>query len=240
MLSFQALPTTSENHLHMSNIFNSSIGKKLMMALAGLFLATFLLVHLGINLTLIIFEDPRIFNIAAHFMASNILIKVFEVVLFGGILLHIMYGLILQVLNWMARPVRYKVNNPAQTSFFSKFMIHTALIILVFLVIHLFDFYFKAKFGHGHVAEITYGDKLYDDLGTMVVEKFQILWVNIFYIACFLFLGFHLLHGFASAFQTLGLNHKVYTPVIKSLGYIYTFIVVAGFCVIPLWIYLTR
>jgi len=224
----------------MSNIFNSSIGKKLMMALAGLFLATFLLVHLGINLTLIIFEDPRIFNIAAHFMASNILIKIFEIVLFGGILLHIIYGLIVQVLNWIARPIGYNVSNPAQTSFFSRFMIHTALIILVFLVIHLFDFYFKAKFGHGHVAEITYNGKLYHDLGTMVIEKFQILWVVISYIAFFLFLGFHLLHGFGSAFQTLGLNHKLYTPVIKSLGYIYTFIVVAGFIVIPLWIYLTR
>jgi succinate dehydrogenase / fumarate reductase cytochrome b subunit len=224
----------------MSNIFNSSIGKKLMMALAGLFLATFLLVHLGINLTLIIFEDPRIFNIAAHFMASNILIKIFEIVLFGGILLHIIYGLILQVLNWIARPIGYKVSNPAQTSFFSRFMIHTALIILVFLLIHLFDFYFKAKFGHGHVAEITYNGKLYHDLGTMVIEKFQILWVVLSYIAFFLFLGFHLLHGFGSAFQTLGLNHKLYTPVIKSLGYIYTFIVVAGFIVIPLWIYLTR
>ena len=153
----------------MSNIFNSSIGKKLMMALAGLFLATFLLVHLGINLTLIIFDDPRIFNIAAHFMATNILIKVFEIVLFGGILLHIIYGLMIQLLNWIARPIRYKVNNPAQTSFFSKFMIHTAVIILVFIVIHLFDFYFKAKFGHGHVAEITYNGKIYHDLGTMVV-----------------------------------------------------------------------
>ena len=224
----------------MSNIFNSSIGKKLMMALAGLFLVTFLLVHLGINLTLIIFDDPRIFNIAAHFMANNILIKVFEVVLFGGILLHIIYGLLLQLLNWIARPIGYKVSNPAQTSFFSKFMIHTALFILVFLVIHLFDFYFKAKFGHGHVAEITYNGKLYHDLGTMVIEKFQILWVVISYIAFFLFLGFHLLHGFGSAFQTLGLNHKVYTPVIKSLGYLYTFIVVAGFIAIPLWIYLTR
>ena len=71
--------TTSVNHPKMSNIFNSSIGKKLMMALAGLFLVVFLLVHLGINLTLILFEDPRIFNIAAHFMANNILIKIFEV-----------------------------------------------------------------------------------------------------------------------------------------------------------------
>jgi succinate dehydrogenase / fumarate reductase cytochrome b subunit len=211
-----------------------------MMALAGLFLVVFLLVHLGINLTLILFEDPRIFNIAAHFMASNIVIKVFEVVLFGGILLHIIYGLILQLLNWIARPKRYRVNNPNRTSFFSQFMIHTAVIVLVFMVIHLFDFYFKAKFGHGHVAEITYNGKLYHDLGTLVIEKFQILWVDIFYIACFLFLGFHLLHGFGSAFQTLGLNHKVYTPVIKSLGFIYTFIVVAGFITIPLWIYFTR
>lgn len=224
----------------MSNIFNSSIGKKLLMALVGLFLAIFLLVHLGINITLIIFDDPRIFNIAAHFMATNIIIKVFEVVLFGGFLLHIIYGLILQLLNWIARPIRYKVYNTAQTSFFSKFMIHTALVILVFLVIHLFDFYFKAKFGHGHVAEVTYNGKLYHDLGTMVIEKFQILWVDIFYIVCFIFLGFHLLHSFQSAFQTLGLNHKVYTSVIKFLGYIYTFIVVAGFTIIPIWIYLTR
>ena len=224
----------------MSNIFNSSIGKKLLMALVGLFLAIFLLVHLGINITLIIFDDPRIFNIAAHFMATNVIIKVFEIVLFGGILLHIIYGLLLQLLNWIARPIRYKVYNTAQTSFFSKFMIHTALVILVFLVIHLFDFYFKAKFGHGHVAEVTYNGKLYHDLGTMVIEKFQILWVDIFYIACFIFLGFHLLHSFQSAFQTLGLNHKVYTPVIKLLGYIYTFIVVAGFTIIPIWIFLTR
>ena len=173
-------------------------------------------------------------------MATNILIKVFEIVLFGGILLHIIYGLLLQLLNWIARPIRYKVYNTAQTSFFSKFMIHTALVILVFLVIHLFNFYFKAKFGHGHVAEVTYNGKLYHDLGTMVIEKFQILWVDIFYIACFIFLGFHLLHSFQSAFQTLGLNHKVYTPVIKNLGYIYTFIVVAGFTIIPMWIFLTR
>ena len=170
----------------MSNIFNSSIGKKLMMALAGLFLSVFLLVHLGINLTLIIFDDPRIFNIAAHFMSSNVLIKIFEIILFGGIFLHIIYGLIVQVMNWMARGKRYKVYNNAQTSFFSKFMIHTAGIILVFLVIHLMDFYIKAKFGSGYMEEVVYNGKHYHDMGTMVIEKFQILWVDIFYIACFL------------------------------------------------------
>lgn len=224
----------------MSNIFNSSIGKKLMMALAGLFLVVFLLVHLGINLTLILFDDPRIFNIAAHFMATNIVIKVFEVVLFGGLILHIIYGLIVQLLNWMARGKRYKVYNNAQTSFFSKFMIHTAVIILVFLVIHLFDFYFKARYAHGYVGEVVYNGKHYHDLGSLVLQKFTVLWIVIFYIACNLFLGFHLLHGFQSAFQTLGLNHKVYTPWIRGLGVIYTLVVTAGFTLIPLVIYLTR
>jgi succinate dehydrogenase / fumarate reductase, cytochrome b subunit len=224
----------------MSNIFNSSIGRKLMMALAGLFLVVFLLVHLGINLTLILFDDPRIFNIAAYFMATNILIKIFEVVLFGGIFLHLIYGLIVQIMNWIARGKRYKIYNNAQTSFFSKFMIHTAFIILVFLVIHLMDFYIKAKFGHGHVEEVVYNGKHYHDLGTMVLEKFSILWVDIFYIGCFLFLGFHLIHGFQSAFQTLGLNHTIYSPWIKALGVIYTFIIVIGFSVIPLIVYFTR
>ena len=121
----------------MSGIFTSSIGKKLLMSLAGIFLIIFLLVHLGINLLVIIFEDPMVYNKAAHFMSSNILIKIFEIVLFGGFLLHIIYALILQIQNWIARPSRYSKANYSNTSFFSKFMIHTAVITLVFLVIHL-------------------------------------------------------------------------------------------------------
>ena len=136
----------------MSGIFTSSIGKKLMMSLAGIFLIIFLLVHLGINLLVIIFKDPMVYNRAAHFMSSNILIKIFEIVLFGGFLLHIIYALILQIQNWIARPKRYNKANYSNTSFFSKFMIHTAAITLVFLVIHFMDFYIKAKFGHA--AEI--------------------------------------------------------------------------------------
>lgn len=132
----------------MSGLFTSSIGKKLMMSLAGVFLLVFLLVHLGINLLFIIFDDPMVYNKAAHIMSTNVLIKIFEIVLFGGILLHVIYALILQVQNWIARPQRYSKTNYSNTSFFSKFMIHTAIIILVFLVIHLADFYIKAKFGH--------------------------------------------------------------------------------------------
>ncbi len=223
----------------MSNIFSSSIGKKLLMALAGLFLVLFLLVHLGINLTLIICESTKPFNVASHFMGTNIVVKVFEVILFGTVLLHILYGLILQIQNWFARPKRYKVANYAQTSFFSKFMIHTALIVLLFLVIHLVDFYFRSKLGE--IGEITYDNgKQYHDLANMVINRFHMSGYVIFYLVCFLFLGFHLLHAFQSAFQTLGLNHKTYTPVIKKLGIAYTLVVVAGFMTIPLYIFLTQ
>jgi succinate dehydrogenase / fumarate reductase cytochrome b subunit len=223
----------------MSNIFSSSIGKKLIVALCGLFLILFLLVHLGINLTLILCESSKPFNVAAHFMGTNIVIKVFEVVLFGGLLLHIIYTVTLQIQNWLARPNRYRIPNYSQISFFSKFMIWLGGIILTFLVIHLVNFYFKSKFGY--VEEITYDNiNYYSDLSSLVMQKFQIPGFVIFYIACFLILGFHLWHGFQSAFQTLGLNHKVYTPVIKKIGWIYTIIVVSGFTTIPLVIYFTH
>jgi succinate dehydrogenase / fumarate reductase cytochrome b subunit len=84
---------------------------------------------------------------------------------------------------------------------------------------------------------VNYDGKEYHDLGILVVEKFKIGGVVIFYIACFILLAFHLLHGFQSAFQSLGLNHKIYTPVIQALGVIYTIVVSAGFILIPIYIY---
>jgi succinate dehydrogenase / fumarate reductase, cytochrome b subunit len=220
----------------MANFFTSSIGKKIMMAGLGLFLIVFLLVHLGINLLLVFFDSRDYFNIAAHFMGTNIIIKIFEIVLFGGFLLHMIYGFIVQIQNWIARPVGYAKTHPSQTSFFSKYMIHTAVIISVFLVIHLLDFYLKAKF-FGGVPEVEINGKQYHDLGLLVVEKFKIGWVVTFYIAAFIFLGFHLLHGFQSAFQTFGLDHRTLTPIIKATGVIYTIVVISGFVAIPLIIY---
>ncbi len=220
----------------MSNFLTSSIGKKLIMSLAGLFLVTFLLVHLGINLSLFIADSREPFNKAAHFMGTNVIVKALEFVLFGGFLLHMIYGVVLQLQNWFARPNRYKKENYAQTSFFSKFMIHTAVIITVFLVIHLFDFYLKAKI-FGDVPLVVYDGKEYHDLGILVIEKFKLGWVVVFYIACFLLLSFHLLHGFQSAFQSLGINHKTYTPLIKAIGVIYTVVVTAGFIFIPVYVY---
>jgi len=205
------------------------------MSLAGIFLLLFLLVHMGVNLLVIIFEDPMVFNKAAHFMSSNILIKIFEIILFGGFLLHIIYALILQIQNWIARPKRYNKANYSNTSFFSKFMIHTAAIILVFLVIHFMDFYIKAKFGHA--AEVIVDGVAYHDFSAEVVDKFKILPYVIFYIAAVFFLGFHLVHGFQSAFKTLGMDNRTYTPAIQALAIIYCTIVVAGFSLIPIIVY---
>ena len=219
----------------MSGIFTSSIGKKLLMSLAGIFLIVFLLVHMGINLLVIIVEDPMVYNKAAHFMSSNILIKIFEIVLFGGFLLHIIYALILQIQNWIARPSRYNKANYSNTSFFSKFMIHTAAITLIFLVIHMMDFYIKAKFGHG--AEIIVDGVVFHDFASEIVDKFKMLPFVIFYIAAFVFLGFHLVHGFQSAFKTLGLDNKKYNPIIQVLAILYCIIIVAGYSIIPVIIY---
>jgi succinate dehydrogenase / fumarate reductase cytochrome b subunit len=223
----------------MSNVFTYSIGRKLIMALMGIFLCAFLVVHLGINLTLIFSSTTETFNKAAHFMGTNPVIKVMEIGLFGGILLHMLYAAILTVKNWVARPVGYKVGNNQQLSFFSKYMVHTAVIVTIFIVLHLFDFYVKAKF-LGEAPEVVYGGKPYHDLGTLVIERFHISWVVGFYLVALFGLGFHLIHGFQSAFQTIGLNHPVYTPIIKGIGYVYALAVTVGFMAIPVVVYFTK
>jgi succinate dehydrogenase / fumarate reductase cytochrome b subunit len=205
------------------------------MAFAGLFLIIFLFVHLVINL-LVLLPTTDSFNIVAHFMGTNILIKVFEVVLFGGIIIHMIYGVILQIQNWMARPQRYKVEGWSHTSPFSKFMIHTAVIIGVFLVIHLLDFYIETKF-LGEIDDIEINGKIYHDMGAKVIGEFKISWVVIGYIVSFLILGFHLHHGFQSGFQSLGLDHSKYTPVIKFLSTVISIVLTIGFTIIPLIIY---
>lgn len=218
-------------------MFKTSIGKKLVMSLAGLFLISFLVVHLGINLLLVFNESRDGFNIAAHFMATNPVVKIMEIVLFGGLILHMVYGVIVSIKNMIARgTVRYKVANNSQLSFFSKYMFHTAVITTIFLVIHLADFYLKAKIFHGAESVVIDGNEMHD-LGLLVVQKFQILPYVIFYIIALLILAFHLHHGFQSAFQTLGINHKTYTPVIKALGVLYSVLVPLGFIIIPVYFY---
>lgn len=217
----------------------ASITKKVFMAFAGLFLITFLVVHLGINLFLLPFikdDGGEWFRIAASFMANNWIIKVFEIVLFGGFILHIILGLIVQVQNWMARPDRYKVEGYSHTSFFSKFMIHTGVIIFIFIAIHLTNFYFI------RLGWVSPPGGIEDKHDFYVITR--LLFANtaysLFYMVCMVFLGFHLNHAFQSAFQTLGLSHTKYTPVIKCIGNLYSILIPLGFLIIPLYFLLTR
>mgnify|MGYP000931450111 CR=1 FL=1 len=208
----------------MNKILFSAVSKKFVMALAGLFLLVFLPVHLGINLMLIK-SDPEPFNTAAHFMATFPLVKVVEIVLFLAILVHIIYGIILQIQNWRSRPVRYAVRNKSETSAFSRFVIWTGGAVLIFLVIHFFNFYF-IKLG------IVEGDP--ENFYSVAYQLFAIRGYVILYWVCFLILGFHLYHSLQSAFQTLGWSNEFWKPVIRVISLIYAILIPAGFAAIPL------
>jgi succinate dehydrogenase / fumarate reductase, cytochrome b subunit len=214
----------------MSKILFSSITKKFVMALAGLFLLTFLPLHLIINLMLLK-SEPGPFNSAAHFMATFPLIKIMEIVLFGAILIHISWGIYLQILNWLARPVGYVRYNKSETSFFSRFMIWTGATILTFLVLHWFNFYF-IKLG------IVKGNP--EDFYSVAHSLFKIPAYDIIYLTCFALLGFHLYHAFYSAFQTIGLNHRIWSPVVKLVALVYAIILPAGFAFISVTLWLFR
>jgi succinate dehydrogenase / fumarate reductase cytochrome b subunit len=214
----------------MNKILFSAVSKKFVMALAGLFLLLFLPVHLGINLMLLK-SDPEPFNKAAHFMATFPLVKVVEILLILSILVHITYGLWLQIQNWLSRPIRYAVRNKSETSAFSRFMIWTGGAVLIFLMIHFFNFYF-IRLG------IVNGEP--ENFYAVAHQLFIIPGYVIFYWICFLLLGFHLFHALQSAFQTLGLANEFWTPVIKAISLIYSIVLPAGFFIIPLVIWLVK
>jgi succinate dehydrogenase / fumarate reductase cytochrome b subunit len=146
------------------------------------------------------------------------------------------YATIVSVQNWIARPKGYMKANYSQTSVLSKYMVHTAVVLTIFLILHLLDFYIKSKF-LGEIGNVHYNGKEVHDMASLVIARFQIPWVVWIYIVALLGLGFHLHHGFQSAFQTLGINHPVYTPVIKTAGFVYTVIITLGFISIPVLVY---
>jgi succinate dehydrogenase / fumarate reductase cytochrome b subunit len=216
----------------MSKFVTSSIGRKLMMSVAGLFLCAFLVLHMSINLLVIVNDGGAAYTQAVEFMTTNIVIKIMEFVLFGAIFLHIIYALALQVENWYARPKRYAKTNHSQISFFSKYMIHSGAIIFAFLALHFINFYF-VKLGWVAVPEGVEGKH---DFYHMVLNLFKNPIYSWIYIAFMVFLSFHLVHAFQSAFQTLGWNHNKYTPIINFIGIAYSIIVPAGYAIIPLYI----
>ncbi|HAG15681.1 MAG TPA: succinate dehydrogenase [Bacteroidales bacterium] len=214
----------------------SSITKKVIMSLAGLFLIVFLLVHLGINLFLLpLTENHReIFELAANFMATNPLIKIMEIFLFGGFIIHIIYGIVVQLQNWASRGnIGYKSGNKTKASLSSRYMIYTGILVLLFLAMHIYQFYFIKLGLNSSVFMDEHGHPLFYDIAINLFTTQPAY--SILYIVLFVFLGFHLNHAFQSAFQTLGWEHPKYTPCIKTLGLVYAIVVPLGFIIIPLY-----
>lgn len=220
------------------NFFQSSIGKKLIMSLTGLFLCSFLVVHLIGNLLLLANDKGESFNTYAYFMTSNPLIKFISIGLYFFIILHAIQGILLWVYNRKTKGRSYAVRTYENGSWMSKNMGLLGILIFAFLCIHMGDFWYKMKFTD-ELAMVKYDsfDVAVKDLYTRVSLAYQELWIVIVYLVGLLALSLHLLHGFSSAFQTLGLNHKKYTPMIKGLGMLFSILVPLGFAIIPLYIY---
>ncbi|NTU98040.1 MAG: succinate dehydrogenase cytochrome b subunit [Chlorobiaceae bacterium] len=216
----------------MNTMLFSSIARKTLMALAGLFLVTFLCVHLGINLMLLRDDGGETFTSAARFMGTNPFIRTTEIVLFSGFLVHIFFGLWVSVQNRAARVKSYVIGNRSETSLLSKYMFHTGIVVLIFLALHFIDFYF-IKIG---LVAPPAGIEAHDFYHrTLLLFSSPIY--SAFYIVSFLFLGFHLNHAFQSAFQTLGLNHTRYMGAVRFIGSAYSVFITAGFSLVPLYIY---
>ena len=223
----------------------SSIGQKVVMSLTGLFLISFLIVHLVGNFQLFLADEGKSFNTYAYFMTTNPIIGTISYGLYAGFLLHAIQGLALWYRNKKARgSEKYAVARVSAASKHApgRASTHAALlgsIILVFLGIHMGDFWYSMKFTDG-IEAITYADgggQAVKNLYAKVSQSFAQPWIVIVYLISMVALAFHLMHGFWSAFQTLGLNHRKYTPLIKALGVLFSIAVPIAYAAIPVYMY---
>jgi succinate dehydrogenase / fumarate reductase cytochrome b subunit len=228
--------------------FNSSLGKKLIMALTGLFLCTFLIVHLGGNLLLFSNDGGFGFNVYANFLTHFPPVEVVAYLLYLAIIVHAVYALVLTIANRKARPITYAAAPKSPTSWSSKNMGLLGSILLVFIVIHMGDFWYKYKFtdtigfkeyrtnllsGKTEIFDFVPTSKDFEhsvtskdeveivrvkDIHAKVAASFSQLWYVIIYVIAMGALSFHLLHGFQSAFRTSGWIHRKYTPAVEFIG----------------------
>jgi len=202
------------------------------MGLTGLFLISFLIVHVGVNACIFVNDQGEAYNTAAHFMSHNWILRIVEIGLFAGLLVHILQGLLLWKQNSGARPINYKVSAANENSrWYSRSMGLLGTLLLFFLVIHISKFFIDTKIA------LYSGDQPHN-LFEEMKEEFSKWWVVVIYLIGVISLFWHLLHGFQSAFQTFGINHKKYTPIIKSIGIFYCVVVCLLFALMPIAFYL--
>jgi succinate dehydrogenase / fumarate reductase cytochrome b subunit len=206
------------------------------MALTGLFLILFLIVHLIGNLQLLISDEGQAFNVYAKFMTSNPLIKIVSYVNYTFILLHVIWAILLTRRNSAARGSEGYAVSKNSSPWTSRYMGILGTLIFIFLIIHLRGFW--AQMHWGGIPTKMYDGEEVKDLYAVVALAYSQAWYVGLYVVSMAVLAFHLWHGFASAFQTLGLNHAKYNPLIKFVGQAFAIIVPALFALIPIWMFL--
>lgn len=220
-------------------VFTSSVGRKLTMGLTGIFLILFLLVHAGLNACIWANDNGVMFNRAAHFMGDNIIPRILEIGLFVFIILHIVQGFMLEASNRSKRgSVGYQVSYGNKGSkWYSRSMAILGTLILLFLIMHLIDFWGPSRFGG--VNEVTIHTKngteleVHDLYGKMF-QTFEPLWVVILYVFSCIVLCYHLMHGFQSAFRSIGVHNKKYNKMLTCIGVAYSIIICLAFALMPI------
>jgi len=222
----------------MSKFFKSSIGKKLLMSISGLFLIMFLLVHLTANLFLL--AGPAWFNASAHFMDTNPIIQLMQPVLALGFLVHIIYGIIIELQNRASTPVKYKMVNQKESSkWVSRNMIWLGLFVFAFLAVHIINFFYVMKFGEMGEFTTAHGEHIHDSYALVAglftgMGTLSIVY-SIGYIVGFIALGMHLHHAFWSAFQTIGWSNEIWRKRLSVIGDLFAILIAAGFSTIPIY-----
>ena len=219
----------------MAGLFKTSVARKVAMALSALFLILFLIIHLAVNLTSVISEST--FNELSHFMGTNPLIQfAMQPVLLAGVLFHFIMGFVLELQNKKARgsEAYYSYNGSANSTWMSRNMIISGIAILLFLGLHLYDFW-VGEMNYKYIEQLAPNpDRYYHEL----IEKFHDPLRVGFYVLCFVFLCLHLLHGFQSAFQSMGWKDNARKKLISSVGNWYSYIICGGFIFIALFHYI--
>jgi succinate dehydrogenase / fumarate reductase cytochrome b subunit len=227
--------------MNWSQLFTSSIGKKIVMGITGLFLISFLVVHMGVNAC--IFKDAFVaddngdmFNRAADFMGRTVVIRIMEIVLFAGFLVHIIQGIVLELENRTKRKIGYEVNLGNKGSkWYSRAMGLLGTILLLFLILHWWHFWIPSRFTHAGLDPVDLSNhRLGHDMFKLMKVTFSEWWVVIIYVAACISLAWHLLHGFQSAFRTFGVHNSRYLVLINAVGVAYSVIVPLIFALMPI------
>ncbi len=224
--------------MNIPKVFYSSITQKIVMALTGLFLCLFLLIHLAGNLQLLLPQAKAQlqYNYYSHVLSNSIIIKIASYITYFFLLLHCVYAWLLTRKNRQVRSVHYACNRPQHSSkWASRNMGILGVILLFFLIIHMKTFWYVYHWG-----SIGIDSQGYRDLYDIVIKAFSHLWYVVLYVFCMIAMGYHLVHGVASAFSSLGLHHKKYSYFARQLGFFFAIAVSFGFAFIPISVFLQQ